>query len=62
MSYQAGVNGKLLIAGSFQFKDKDGNVVGEMKIKDGAIPLDRFTPEEQQQLIKEYGNGTHDRQ
>jgi hypothetical protein len=61
MSYQSGVKGKLLISGSFQFKDKDGKVVGEMKIKDGAIPLNRFSPEEQQQLIKDYGHGTDNR-
>jgi hypothetical protein len=60
MSYQAGVKGRLGIKGVLTFRDKDGNVVGTTDM-DGSIPLDRFTQEEQQQLIKDYGHGTDNR-
>jgi hypothetical protein len=59
--YQGGMKGKLKISGAFQFKDKDGKVLSEMRIVNGEIPLDRFTPEEQTQLIKELGHGTDHR-
>jgi hypothetical protein len=49
------------IKGVLTFRDKDGNVVGTTEMN-GSVPLDRFPPEEQQQLIKDYGHGTHDRQ
>ena len=59
--YQGGIKGKLLISGAFQFKDKDGNVLSEMKIINGEIPLDRFTTEQQAQLLKDYGHGSDHR-
>jgi hypothetical protein len=60
MSYQSGVKGKLGIKGTLTFRDKDGKVVGTTEMN-GSIPLNRFTPEEQQQLIKDYGHGTDNR-
>lgn len=61
-TYKTGVRGKLMISGSFQFRDKDGKVIQEMTILPGSgIPLDRFTPQEQQQLIERYGNGSDNR-
>jgi hypothetical protein len=60
--WKTGAKGRLNISGTFQFKDKDGKTVGEMQILPGSgIPLDRFTPEQQQQLIKEYGHGADHR-
>lgn len=56
--FHGAMKGKLMISGAFQFKDKDGKVLSEMRILPGSgIPLDKFTPEQQTQLIKEYGNG-----
>ena len=60
MTDHAGLKGKLNIKGALQFRDKDGNVLSTMEI-DGAVPLDRFSPEQQQQLIKDYGHGADHR-
>ena len=54
------IKGKLLIKGAFQFRDKDGNVLSTMEV-DGAVPLDRFTPDQQQQLLKDIPHGTDNR-
>lgn len=60
MSWNSGLKGKLNIKGAFQFRDKDGNVLSTMEV-DGSIPLDRFTPEQQQQLLKDIPHATDNR-
>ncbi len=60
MMQQAGMKGKLGIKGALQFRDKDGKVLSVMEF-DGSVPLDRFSPAEQAQLVREYGNGSDNR-
>jgi hypothetical protein len=62
MSHQASIGAKLGIAGTFEFRDKDGNVLKTIHLS-GAIPLSDLglSVEDAQQIIEqENANGAHD--
>lgn len=61
MSFSTGMGAKLGINGTFECKDKDGNVLETITLN-GAIPLEKLglTVEEAQQLIKETNHGSDD--
>ncbi len=57
-----GLGAKLVISGSFECLDKDGNVLKVIEGR-GAFPIDQLglSVEQAQQLVKEQGNGLDDR-
>jgi hypothetical protein len=58
MSYQPEpLRGKLKIAGTLTFRDKDGRPVGTTEMN-GEIPLERLTTAQQQQLLKDLNHGS----
>ena len=54
--HKAQVTGQLVLTGSFECRDADGNI---LKVMDFSLPL---TDEQAEQLQQEPANGTDDRE
>jgi hypothetical protein len=63
MTYEAGVEARIGISGTLEWKDKDGNILATSEIR-GSIPLAEtgMSVDEARAFInsQEQSNGTHD--